>query len=321
MSISMIPWVGGKGNLLWIIDLLAPISYDCFVDVFGGSGTVTLSRPPRPNCVEVYNDVNRDLVNLFKCARDRPLALVKELSYLPLHSREEFENLCRFLEQENFQENYLQEEMEIAREYFSPEESERLCRILTDRAELGDVKRAAAYFRKQRESYNGGGRVFAGKPVDVTRFFRLIWDCSRRLKDVVLECRDFSPLTCQYDKPDTFFYCDPPYFEAEKFYDALFTREDHLRLHEVLSQRKGYVMVSYNCCEFIRELYQDFFIFHTKRPNSMSHEEGAMYEEYVMTNYDPNAFAAQISLFGMTASEKKKEFTLIHAPETILKNE
>ena len=318
MSASMIPWVGGKSSLLWIIDLLAPGHYDCFVDVFGGSGTVTLSRSPRPGCVEVYNDVNRDLVNLFRCARDCPLALVKELNFLPLHSREEFDNLCRFLEQEEFENEYAEEELQIAQEFFSPEESEILCAILDGRAELGDVRRAAAFFRKQRESYNSGGRVFGAKPVNITRFFHLIWSCSRRLRNVVLECRDFAQLIGQYDGPNTFIYSDPPYFMAEQFYDALFTREDHIRLHRVHSQCKGYVMVSYNCCDFIRDLYQDFFIFQTKRPNSMSHEEGAEYEEYILTNYDPNVYAAQTSLFGLVPPQGK-QFQLVHAPEIVLK--
>lgn len=53
---SLIPWVGGKAKLLWIIDQLAPAHYTGFVDVFGGSGTVTLNRPRHPGCVQVYND-------------------------------------------------------------------------------------------------------------------------------------------------------------------------------------------------------------------------------------------------------------------------
>ena len=319
MNNGIFPWVGGKGNLLWIIDLLSPARYDCFVDVFGGSGTVTMSRQSRGKCINIYNDVCKDLVNLFMCARDRPMALIKELGFLPLHSRSEFEDLCRFLEKEEFRQDYLQEEIQIAQDFFPPEDSERLCQILAGRAELGDVQRAAAYYRKQRESFNAGGKVFAGKPVDITHFLRQLWDCSRKLRNVVLECRDFEPLTCQYDRPGTFFYCDPPYYKAEKFYEALFTHDDHIRLHEVMAKRKGYVMVSYNCCEFILELYQDFFIFQTERSNSLSHSQGAKYLEYVMTNYDPNACATQTSMFGMTASEKKRSFTLVHSPKIALK--
>ena len=39
---SFIPWVGGKSKLLWIINKMAPDHYSRFIDVFGGSGTVTI---------------------------------------------------------------------------------------------------------------------------------------------------------------------------------------------------------------------------------------------------------------------------------------
>ena len=45
---SFIPWVGGKGKLLWIINKLMPDRYTRFIDVFGGSGTVTMCRPAAP---------------------------------------------------------------------------------------------------------------------------------------------------------------------------------------------------------------------------------------------------------------------------------
>ena len=51
---SFIPWVGGKGKLLWIINKLMPDRYTRFIDVFGGSGTVTMCRPIQHGCMEVY---------------------------------------------------------------------------------------------------------------------------------------------------------------------------------------------------------------------------------------------------------------------------
>ena len=56
-----------------------------------------------------------------------------------------------------------------------------------------------------------------------------------------------------------------------------FTEKDHRRLHDVLLSCEGYVMVSYNDCEYIRELYREFFIFRTTRPNSMSQKAGSEY--------------------------------------------
>ena len=50
---SFIPWVGGKGKLLWIINKLMPDRYTRFIDVFGGSGTGAMDDlgdhvPPHP---------------------------------------------------------------------------------------------------------------------------------------------------------------------------------------------------------------------------------------------------------------------------------
>ena len=84
---SFIPWVGGKGKLLWIINKMAPERYSRFIDVFGGSGTVTMNRPTRHGCMEVYNDFNGNLTNLFCCVKSRTLALLSELGFLPLNTR------------------------------------------------------------------------------------------------------------------------------------------------------------------------------------------------------------------------------------------
>ena len=77
---SCIPWVGGKSKLLWIINKMAPDHYSRFIDVFGGSGTVTMSRPIQQGCMEVYNDFNSNLTNLFCCVKNRPLET--DVSYI-----------------------------------------------------------------------------------------------------------------------------------------------------------------------------------------------------------------------------------------------
>ena len=82
---SFIPWVGGKGKLLWIINKLMPDRYTRFIDVFGGSGTVTMCRPIQRGCMEVYNDFNGNLTNLFCCVKNRPMALLAELGSSGTH--------------------------------------------------------------------------------------------------------------------------------------------------------------------------------------------------------------------------------------------
>lgn len=104
---SFIPWVGGKSKLLWLIRKLSPSRYSRFIDVFGGSGTVTLSRPIQPGCMEVYNDFNSDLTNLFCCVKNRTMALLQELGFLPLNTRDDFNVLYKFFSKEEFTDDYL----------------------------------------------------------------------------------------------------------------------------------------------------------------------------------------------------------------------
>lgn len=135
---------------------LFPARLKRYVEVFGGSGALLFGREPQKGLAEVYNDYNSDLVNLFTCVRDRPLALMDELGYLPLNSREEFESLRRFLRQKEPDAPYLREELELCQKRFPPPEAEELTQVLLDRASLWDVKRAAAYYKVIRYSYGAG---------------------------------------------------------------------------------------------------------------------------------------------------------------------
>ena len=78
-----------------------------------------------------------------------------------------------------------------------------------------------------------------------------------RLKRVTIERYDFQKLLPMYDKPETFFYLDPPYWEKH-LYTFNFTREQHERLAEILRGLKGKFILSYNDVKAIRDLYRGF---------------------------------------------------------------
>lgn len=163
---SFIPWVGGKSKLLWIINKMAPDHYSRFIDVFGGSGTVTMSRPIQQGCMEVYNDFNSNLTNLFCCVKNRPLALLAELGFLPLNTRDDFNVLYKFLSKGEITDDYLQEEMELTEILLKPPEAEAIRTLLLERAPRGDVRRAADFFKLVRYSFSGSSKSFGGKPCD-----------------------------------------------------------------------------------------------------------------------------------------------------------
>ena len=86
---SFISWIGGKKLLRDEILARLPPHYDKYIEVFGGAGWVLFRKPPDKK-IEVYNDFNSNLVNLFRCVRDKPDKLKYKLRYV-LNSREDFD--------------------------------------------------------------------------------------------------------------------------------------------------------------------------------------------------------------------------------------
>ena len=137
------------------------------------------------------------------------------------------------------------------------------------------------------------------------RNFPIIHEASRRLQGVVIENKDFEKLIKQYDRPNTMFYLDPPYFETEDYYeDVGFTEKDHIRLRDTLLSIKGKFLLSYNDCPYIRELYSQpgIMIESTTRLSNIAqrYEAGKQYPELLISNYDTyekGALTRQLSLF------------------------
>lgn len=155
---------------------------------------------------------------------------------------------------------------------------------LKERLENGvgftDIQRAAMFFIKTKISYGADGRTFGcnKKNISADRFSEI----SQRLKNVVIENKDFENLIKVYDRPDALFYCDPPYHTTEEYYDVVFTESDHLRLKNTLDNIKGKFILSYNDDEFIRDLYKEYTIIETERQNNLS--KGS-YKELIIKNF------------------------------------
>ena len=105
--------------------------------MFGGSGTVTLSRPIRKGCLEIYNDYNSNLTNLFCCVKNRTMALLKELGFLPLNSRDDFNVLYKFFSKDEFTDDYLNEELELTQVYLEPPQQEAIQKLMLERSPRG----------------------------------------------------------------------------------------------------------------------------------------------------------------------------------------
>ncbi|MPM13705.1 Modification methylase DpnIIA [bioreactor metagenome] len=269
-------WIGGKKSLRELIVSLFPLYYERYIEVFGGGGWVLFHKPPG-NDFEVYNDFNGLLTNLYRCVREKPNELIDAL-YFVLNSREDF-NIVK----------------------------EALARDSTE----SDVIRASYFYQLIRYSYASGLTSFGNQPHDMWSNFPLIEQAHRRLSKVVVENKDFEKLIRQYDRPVSFFYADPPYFETEKYYKNVgedgFKKEDHIRLRDTLMGIEGKFLLSYNDCSFIRELYDapNIQIESYTRINNIKqrYDNGAQFPEILVANYDMHEreinSPSQINLFEM----------------------
>lgn len=107
----------------------------------------------------------------------------------------------------------------------------------------------------------------------------------------MIENKDFEKLISQQDSEVSFFYCDPPYFATESYYENVgFTKSDHERLKNSLKNISGKFLVSYNDCPEIRELYSGFETYSYERLNNIRQrfDGGSMFKELLIANYDMN---------------------------------
>ena len=241
---SFIPWIGGKSLLAKKIKAVFPESFGRYIEVFGGGASVLFSEDKHAP-IEVYNDANGQLVNLFRCIKYHPEELQKEIRFY-LNSREMFGNIRKRLECPGFT----------------------------------DIQRAAMFYVTVKTSFGADTDTFgcSVKRIDTSGFETV----AKRLERVIIEHKDFEALIKQYDRTDALFYCDPPYHTTEKHYSEKFTEADHYRLNTVLTALKGHFILSYNDDDFIRELYKDFNIEAVSRQNNMS--SGA-FKEVIIKNF------------------------------------
>lgn len=253
---SFMSWIGGKKSSRDIIIPRFPMYYEKYVEVFGGGGWILFTKA-LGNDIEVFNDANSNISNLFYCVREHSGELIDRLRYV-LNSREDFD---------------------------------RIKHIVSEKAEIGDIKRAAEFYQLIRYSYASSCDSFGGKSHSMWSNFPIIEQASRRLQKVVIENKDFEKLIIAHDSEASFFYCDPPYYYTESYYSNVgFSREDHERLKKVLEKITGKFLLSYNDCPEIRELYSGFNIYGYERLNNMGQrfDGGSMFGELLIANYDMN---------------------------------
>lgn len=223
-----ITWFGGKSKLAARIVGHFP-AHHTYVEPFGGSAAVLLAKAPAK--VEVYNDIDRDLANLFQVLRDE--ALFRRLQEVCNHTA------------------YSRAEFELALEPASEA-----------------VEAARRFMVRQRQSHGGLGRRWSycvrdaqsGMSSAVRRWLsgvERLPAIHRRMRHVQIEADDWTQVVARYDTPRTLFYLDPPYPAHTRIgggYKHELAEADHHRLAETLLDIQGMAVLSGYQCEAYRQL-------------------------------------------------------------------
>lgn len=226
---------GGKFKLApWIIPQIP--AHRHYVEVFGGAAGVLLRK--QRSQVEVYNDLDTQVVNFFRVLRNAEdaAALIRQVDFTPF-SRDEFEA------------SYLgsNDPVEAARQFVTrcflghgtcsmdPTDSNgfRSC----------DVRAGKSYARE-----------WSGVPAAIAV-------AANRMTGVTIENLDFRKLIPKFDSPNTFFYVDPPYLmetrsAGGKGYVHEMSTECHRQLAWILKQVKGKVAISGYPSSLYETLYE-----------------------------------------------------------------
>jgi DNA adenine methylase len=223
MPKPIIPWIGGKRKLASAIFPLFP-DHQCYVEPFCGAAALFFLKQPSP--VEVLNDINGELVNLYRVVKHHLEELYKQFKWT-LASRSNWE--------------WLQ---------------------VTPAKTLTDVQRAARFLYLQKLAFGGkvDGQCFGTATTSRPRFniFTLEEDLQEahfRLARTTIEHLPWQEAVCRYDRPHTLFYCDPPYWQVEG-YGVDFPWEEYEALARMAKEIEGQMIISINDHPDIRELFK-----------------------------------------------------------------
>lgn len=226
---SFLSYMGGKSLLTKKIIPLIP-QHQCYCEVFSGAAWLLFRKEESE--VEIINDINSDLVTLYRVIKHHLEEFIRYLKWI-LVARDEFE---RFK--------------------------------VENPASLTDIQKAVRFYYLLKNGYSSriDNFSFSIKTTSRSSFnlLRVEEELSAahlRLSRVYIENMHYEKFIERFDRPHTFFYLDPPYYKREDLYGkGIFHRDDFARLRDILNAIQGKFIMSINDTPEIRELYKDFNI-------------------------------------------------------------
>lgn len=243
--------VGGKSKLRKdIIDLIP--EHMCYVELFFGAGWVYFGK--EPSKIEVINDIDRELINLFRTIKYHAPEVERLLEY-------EFSGRDIFDEYKN-------------------------CTL----EHMTEIHRAIRFLYLITQSFAGKGKTYGygttKKPSQKIFYKNMLIDIKDRLKNTYVENLSFEKIIDKYDREHSFFFCDPPYIETCG-YGVIFGEEEHRLLANKLKEINGKFLLTINDNPLARELYKEFNIKEVEVNYSVSRASDGRgkYKELIITNY------------------------------------
>lgn len=233
-----------------------------YVEPFGGGGGVLLRKPRCDH--EIYNDLNHEVVTLFKVLRDQPEEFQRILELTP-YSKEEYDQAF-ILDTDN--------ELEIARRLvyrtYASWGTKGLRSDLSNMWSISKIRADAKFW------------------VNIPRGIQELAD---RLKGVYIECQDAIKVIQYWDSDTTWHYVDPPYTldtrMEKKIYPNEMTDQDHKFLSKCLHNVKGKVCLSGYNSDLYQSLYGEWhredistYIFGQKKDGTQSKRIESIWMNY-----------------------------------------
>lgn len=243
--------MGGKSKLRKQIIELIP-KHICYAEPFFGAGWVYFGK--EPSKVEVVNDIDKELVNLFKMIKYHAPEVERMLQY-------EFSSRDMFTEYKESSIEYITEINRAVRFLYLISQS----------------------FASRGNNYGYGTTMGPSPQI----FYKgVLGDIKERLRNTYVENLNFEDIFEKYDRENTFFFCDPPYFDTGG-YKEKFKEKEQLRLLDILKNIDGKFLLTLNSHEKVREWYKEFNIREVQVTYSVSKSLAARkkYEELIITNY------------------------------------